>query len=357
MTNTTKSWRDVLPIHPAADLFPLMKDTDPDALRALGEDIKKNGLTSPIAIIVTKTPDGPRQYTLLDGRNRLDAIERMTGAAVTITQEPIVPRSRIKEWTITAGEWMSDQVKIVEDVDPRAYVVSANIHRRHLDAETRQSLLIEAIARAPTKSDRQLGKEIGVDHKTIARARSKGEDVGRIPHVSTHTDTKGRTQPAHKPASPWKQNPNGDFERVDCNVVYRITEIPQRGRSPIYKASVLTEVGESPFDKEFHTAGAAQQYCEKNERKRRQEADNVDNPEQPAETTKPPSLHRIQAKLNREPLLHVEPEDNRYTTLVDAWLACSPEQQDRFRATYTDIPQIFGSPREGAGMTSERSQP
>ena len=37
----TKSWRDI-PIHPAADLFPLMA---PDELKALGEDIKKNGLT------------------------------------------------------------------------------------------------------------------------------------------------------------------------------------------------------------------------------------------------------------------------------------------------------------------------
>ena len=33
----TKRWRDVLQIHPAAELFPLMT---PDELRALGEDIK-----------------------------------------------------------------------------------------------------------------------------------------------------------------------------------------------------------------------------------------------------------------------------------------------------------------------------
>jgi hypothetical protein len=35
-----KGWRDVLPIHPAAELFPLMA---PDELRALGADIKKSG--------------------------------------------------------------------------------------------------------------------------------------------------------------------------------------------------------------------------------------------------------------------------------------------------------------------------
>jgi hypothetical protein len=42
-----KSWRDVLKIHPAAELFPRMS---PDDLRALGEDIKANGLKSPIVM-------------------------------------------------------------------------------------------------------------------------------------------------------------------------------------------------------------------------------------------------------------------------------------------------------------------
>jgi hypothetical protein len=49
MANSSKpkSWRDVLPIHPAAELFPLMSK---DELHELGEDIKKNGLEQSIAI-------------------------------------------------------------------------------------------------------------------------------------------------------------------------------------------------------------------------------------------------------------------------------------------------------------------
>jgi len=57
----TKRWRDVLQIHPAAELFPLMT---PDELHALGEDIKKNGLTSPI-VLWRSHPQAPAQ--LLDG--------------------------------------------------------------------------------------------------------------------------------------------------------------------------------------------------------------------------------------------------------------------------------------------------
>jgi hypothetical protein len=43
-----KSWRDVLAVHPAADLFPKMTT---DELRALGEDIKATGMKVPITTI------------------------------------------------------------------------------------------------------------------------------------------------------------------------------------------------------------------------------------------------------------------------------------------------------------------
>jgi hypothetical protein len=47
----TKSWRDQIKVHPAADLFPMMS---PDELKTLGEDIKANGLAHQI---VLWTPD------------------------------------------------------------------------------------------------------------------------------------------------------------------------------------------------------------------------------------------------------------------------------------------------------------
>src|SRR5262245_56902848 len=65
----TKSWRDLLPVHPAAELFPLMS---PDELRALGQDIKKNGLHIAITVWKEQKHFPPK---LLDGRNRLDALQ------------------------------------------------------------------------------------------------------------------------------------------------------------------------------------------------------------------------------------------------------------------------------------------
>jgi hypothetical protein len=70
-TSTRCTWREVLPVHPAADLFPRMS---PDELLTLAEDIKERGLVSPIVIYKEVGPDGFR-FSLLDGINRLDAME------------------------------------------------------------------------------------------------------------------------------------------------------------------------------------------------------------------------------------------------------------------------------------------
>ena len=56
---------------------------------------------------------------------------------------------------------------------------SANIRRRHLNAEDRQKFLIQVIAAAPEKSDRTLAKETGFSHPTVAKARKQAEATGK----------------------------------------------------------------------------------------------------------------------------------------------------------------------------------
>jgi hypothetical protein len=192
-TKPKKSWRDVLPVHPAADMFPMMST---DELRGLGEDIKATGLKSPIAI-TAKNVRGRWEYALLDGRNRLDAMELVDIKFALVLKKGHCCFEIKSILPYDCLDFFPDALVINGDA-AYAYVVSANIHRRHLTAEQRQERLVQLIAAAPQKSNRQIGKETGVDHKTIARARAKGEDVGRIPHVETRTDSKGRAQPAHK---------------------------------------------------------------------------------------------------------------------------------------------------------------
>jgi DNA-binding Lrp family transcriptional regulator len=180
----TKRWRDVLQIHPAAELFPLMT---PDELHALGEDIKKNGLTSPI-VLWRSHPQAPAQ--LLDGRNRLDAIEIATGSPVEVGAP-----------SITAGDFLACDKVIVLDksVDPWAYVVSANVHRRHLTIEDKDRLIVQWLKADPTKSNRRVAKLTDTSHPHVAKVREHAEKAGDVETVTTSVDTKGRRQPTSKP--------------------------------------------------------------------------------------------------------------------------------------------------------------
>jgi hypothetical protein len=190
---TTQPWRDVLPVHPAAELFPPMS---PDDLRTLGEDIIKNGLTSPIALW-RADPKAPEQ--LLDGRNRLDAIEMMTGCQVIVGPPSLM-----------AGEDFvaCDKVIVLDkSVDPYAYVISANIHRRHLTAEKKRELVAELIKQQPNKSDRQIAEQAKSNRTTVGQIRKGLENTGDVSIVDTRTDRKGRKQPTkrkspRRPASP-----------------------------------------------------------------------------------------------------------------------------------------------------------
>jgi ParB-like chromosome segregation protein Spo0J len=153
-----------LKFHPLSKLGgPLMEGAEFDELVA---DIKKNGLLKPIAVF-----DGK----ILDGRNRYRAC---IAAGVHLVTDDI-------------DGWIDD---------PAAYVISANIHRRHLTPEQKRDLLVELVKASPEKSDRTLAKEAGTTHPTIAKARKQAEATGKALPVEKRTgaDGKARKQPARK---------------------------------------------------------------------------------------------------------------------------------------------------------------
>jgi hypothetical protein len=175
----SQHWRGVLPVHPAAELLPRMSDTE---LNELGDDIRRRGLQTPIAILVGE--DGTDR--LLDGISRLDAME-LVGLPVVVDGElnsEIVPTQNV------AG-----------NVDPVGYVLSANVHRRHLTGEQKRALIEKVLKVKPEQSDRTTAKQVKADHKTVGKVRDKLEARGEIPHAKTRTDTKGRKQPARKPGT------------------------------------------------------------------------------------------------------------------------------------------------------------
>jgi hypothetical protein len=176
----------------------------PDELRATGEDIKKNGLKLPIAMC-----DGK----LLDGRNRLDAME-----AVGIEFE-FAPSSN----GLIALKVGRDGLYWPEIVtsDPVAYVISANIHRRHLTAEQKRDLIAKLLKAKPDASNNAIAKQVKADDKTVASVRRKLEGRSEIPNVSTRTDTKGRTQPSSKPREPTTK-PQANMKSAKDDVTHDI---------------------------------------------------------------------------------------------------------------------------------------
>jgi hypothetical protein len=150
-----------LNFHPLADIFPLMEGDEFDDLVV---DINVNGLREPIVTY---------QGMILDGRNRYRAC----------LEAGVEPRIDPK-----AGEgW-----------DPVAYVVSANIHRRHLNAEQKRDFIAKLLKATPEKSDRQIADVAKVSPTTVGSRRAEMEASGDVSKLDTRTDTKGRKQPAKR---------------------------------------------------------------------------------------------------------------------------------------------------------------
>jgi ParB-like chromosome segregation protein Spo0J len=196
-----KGWRAHFAIHPAATLFPPLSDTE---LRDLAADIETNGLHEPVAIV---HDCAAQRWLILDGRNRLAALELLGR-----TTCPNTPGNDI--YQSVGGD----------DFDPYAYVLSKNIHRRHLTADQRRELIAKILKAKPEASNRQIAKQAKADDKIVAKVRTELEARSEIPNVKAATDTKGRKQPIRKAQPVRHKTPPGDDKRVTESAEVSIEE-------------------------------------------------------------------------------------------------------------------------------------
>jgi hypothetical protein len=126
-----------LPVHPAAELFPMMDD---DALAELAEDIAEKGQMHPIVVAMIGDPP---TLTLIDGRNRLKACQ-------------------------LAG--VEPKVTFLNDQDPITYILSTNAKRRMLTKG--QLAMVAALAELFSKNNRQhaVAEATGVSQSRVAYA-------------------------------------------------------------------------------------------------------------------------------------------------------------------------------------------
>jgi ParB-like chromosome segregation protein Spo0J len=128
-------------------------------LKELAADIKKNGLRQPIVLY--------KQW-LLDGRNRQEACQ-LAGVTPTFV------------------EW--DEKGTTLD-----FVLSQNLHRRHLTGDQKREIIARVLRDNPAQSDRSVGQKTDTDHKTVAKVRRRLETGGEIPHQTSRVGADGKAQ-------------------------------------------------------------------------------------------------------------------------------------------------------------------
>lgn len=151
--------------HPIADEYPAMTN---DEYAALVRDIKINGQRFPII-----TYEG----MILDGRHRYRA-------CIEANKDPVME-------------------EFIGDADAaRKQCESMNVHRRHMTPEQRRAIVMRELKENANQSNRAIAKSAGVNHATVAKARSEAEATGEIIQSEKRTGLDGRTVKAKKQAKP-----------------------------------------------------------------------------------------------------------------------------------------------------------
>ena len=128
--------------HELAAIFPLIEGDEYDALI---DSIEHQGLLNPITIY---------QGKILDGRNRYRAAK---AAKYRFTPKDFVE-------LLPAG------------ANPKDFVLSVNVQRRHLNTEQKRALVIQLLRERPHESDRRIALLIGVSNKSVSTYRKELEE-------------------------------------------------------------------------------------------------------------------------------------------------------------------------------------
>jgi len=146
-------------------LLPLLAD---QPFRDLKRDIARRGVLVPI--------ERDENGVLLDGHHRVRAIEELRRAGVKVADPPVLLRVGLSESA------------------KRAFVRAINLHRRHLTASQRHSVVEQQLAETPEKSDRAIASVLAISPTTVGTIRRRlGEKPGTV-QIGHRVGLDGRRQ-------------------------------------------------------------------------------------------------------------------------------------------------------------------
>ena len=178
------------------------------------------------------------------------------------TGEVIEGHHRLKAWTelraagVKVPDYPKQVVRFANDDDRVAFVVAANLFRRHLTREQRAE--VEARLRAGGWSLRRIGEAVGVSHPTVLGDLKIGKDLP-IPEPGRVERKGGGTYPSRRPRPTIFVQSNRDAARAvkalqalgdDASGLLGLTRAEERARTANL-ARIRAEAAEGPS---AHTA-------------------------------------------------------------------------------------------------------
>ena len=160
-------------VHPEAEKLPMMSDAE---IWEMANDIFENGLREPIDIWIDNREEangspGPFPKYHMDGRCRREALKLLGhDSPFDVNTNGVRYHNAIKR---RGKKW-------VTDCDPVKFILSKNVHRRHLTPEQRREAIKRFLKADPTASNREVGKTLHVSHHTIKKVRDEAVRDGQI---------------------------------------------------------------------------------------------------------------------------------------------------------------------------------
>ena len=164
--------------------YQLLPELDPESFAALKADIGERGVQIPVLV--------DEYGAILDGHNRARACRELG-----INDYPVEVRSGLSE------------------PEKRSLARKLNVLRGHLTRDQVRQLIADQLRDTPDWADRRIGRELGVDHKTVGAVRADLALTGEIPQLEKTVGDDDKARPAKQRRRRSKQARDNEWDDDD----------------------------------------------------------------------------------------------------------------------------------------------